>query len=127
MHLGVIGIGIDLVEIDRIQRAIDRTGMKFLARVFTPCERRLCGGRAWRLAGRFAAKEALLKAAGTGLRGFSWQDIEILTDSFGAPIVTCHGNFAAVLSGQGVSHIHLSISHSRDFAVAQAVLEGDDG
>ncbi|MGE5530317.1 MAG: holo-ACP synthase [Patescibacteria group bacterium] len=121
----VIGIGIDLVEIGRIQAAMDRAGRRFLERVFTPRERLLCNGRAWRLAGRFAAKEALLKAVGTGLRGFTWREIEILADGQGAPAVSCHGGFAAALSARGVSRIHLSISHSRDFAIAQALLEGD--
>ena len=117
----------DLVEIGRIQAALDRSGERFLNRIFTLEERRLCALRAWRLAGRFAAKEAVLKAAGTGLRGFSWQEIEILADKTGAPRVFCHGGFAAALKERAVDKIHLSISHIRDYAVAEAILEGGDG
>ena len=113
-----------MVEIGRIQAAIDRLGERFLARVFTPYERSLCARRAWRLAGRFAAKEALFKAAGTGLRGFSWQEIEILADELGAPRVLCHGGFASALKEQGVTHIHLSISHAKEYAMAEVLLEG---
>lgn len=122
-HL-VIGIGIDLVEIERIRQAVIRSNQRFLERVFTPRERSLCAGRAWRLAGRFAAKEAMLKAIGTGLRGFSWQQIEVLADELGAPTVFCGGNFALALKARGVSRIHVSISHSREYAMAQVVLEG---
>lgn len=122
-HL-VIGIGIDLVEIERIRQAAIRSHQRFLERVFTPRERRLCAGRPWRLAGRFAAKEAMLKAIGTGLRGFSWQQIEVLADGLGAPEVFCGGNLALALKARGVSHVHVSISHSREYAMAQVVLEG---
>lgn len=104
-----------------------RSGQRFLERVFTPRERRLCGGRPWRLAGRFAAKEAVLKAVGTGLRGFSWQQIEVLADDLGAPEVICHGSFARALDERGVRRIHLSITHSKEYAAAQAVLEGGGG
>ena len=78
----IVGIGVDLVEIERVRAAIARSE-RFLERVFTPRERELCGVRPWRLAGRLAAKEALLKAVGTGLRGFSWQQMEILADESG--------------------------------------------
>ena len=122
-HL-VIGIGIDLVEIERIRQAAIRTNQRFLERVFTPRERRLCAGRPWRLAGRFAAKEAMLKAMGTGLRGFSWQQIEVLADELGAPTVFYGGNFASALEARGVSRVHVSISHSKEYAIAQVVLEG---
>lgn len=107
--------------------AIERSGPRFLARVFTERERRLCGDRPWRLAGRFAAKEALFKAMGTGMRGFSWRQIEILADEMGAPLVSCTGEVAEALKNRGVDKVHLSISHSRDYAVAQAVLEGGGG
>lgn len=113
------------MEIDRFQAVMDRAGQRFLARVFTPAERRLCQGKSWRLAGRFAAKEALFKAAGTGMRGFTWQQIEVLADDLGAPRVVCTGRFAAVLRERGVDRIHLSISHAKEYAAAQAVLEGE--
>ena len=120
----IIGIGIDLVEIERIEAAIARSGWRFISRLFTDGERRLCAGRPWRFAGRFASKEALLKAVGTGLHGFSWQEIEILAGENGAPKVVCHGRFAAALQEQGVKAVHLTISHSRTYAVAEALLEG---
>lgn len=119
----VIGIGVDLVEIERVREIIARNP-RFCARVFTPEESAICGGRPWRLAGRFAAKEALLKAIGTGLRGFSWRQIEILADELGAPRVVCHGAFAQALRERRVARIHVSISHGKDYAVAQAMLEG---
>ncbi len=115
------------MEIERIRAATIRSGQRFLARVFTRREQRLCGDRPWRLAGRFAAKEAMLKAIGTGLRGFSWQQIEVLADDQGAPAVRCRGKFAAALEARGVSRIHVSISHSREYAIAQVVLEGGNG
>ncbi len=108
-------------------RAVMARSARLLERVFTERERELCGGRPWRLAGRLAAKEALLKAVGTGLRGFSWQQIEILADDLGAPKVSCHGSFAQALRERGVVRIHLSISHAREYAVAQALLEGGAG
>lgn len=114
------------MEIERVRTVISRSD-RFLARVFTPGERAHCGNRPWRLAGRFAAKEAVLKAIGTGLRGFSWQQIEILADDLGAPVVLCHGHFAQALRERGVAKIHVSISHSREYAVAHALLEGGDG
>ena len=103
-----------------------RSGERLLARLFTPAERGLCRGDLLRLAGRFAAKEALLKAIGTGLRGFSWQELEILANGDGAPVLYAHGRFAAALAARGVERVHLSISHTEEYAVAQAVLEGGD-
>lgn len=110
------------MEIERVRGALARNP-RFRARVFTAEELALCGDRPWRLAGRFAAKEALLKAVGTGLRGFSWHQIEILADALGAPRVVCRGAFAQVLQERGVARIHVSISHGRDYALAQALLE----
>ncbi len=113
-----------MVEIGRMRRAISRSGERFLERVFTPRERQLCRDHPRRLAGRFAAKEALLKAAGTGLRGFSWRMMEIVADELGAPRFICHGRLAETLAERGLVRIHLSISHARDYAMAQVLLEG---
>lgn len=113
------GIGIDLVEIDRIRKAAERTE-RFLARIYTEKEIAYCSSKAipWpSYAGRFAAKEAIIKAFGQGI---SWQEMEILPDENGKPLVTLHGK---VLELAGGAEILISISHIRDFAVAQALIQ----
>lgn len=119
-----MGVGVDLVATARVQAAAERFGGRFLDRVFTPAERELCRADPARLAGRFAAKEALLKAVGTGLRGFSWQELEIIADGAGAPVLRAHDRFARALAERGVGRVYLSISHTREYAVALAILEG---
>jgi len=114
------------VAVARFRQGMERTGERILVRLFTPAERRLCRGDPLRLAGRFAAKEALLKALGTGLRGFSWQELEILASEDGAPVLHAHGRVATALAARGVERVHLSISHTKEYAVAQAVLEGGE-
>ena len=120
----ILGIGVDLVTAARVQAAAERFGRRFLGRLFTAAERELCRADHLRLAGRIAAKEALLKAIGTGLRGFSWQELEIIADAAGAPVLRAHGRFARALAERGVSRVHLSISHTKEYAVALAILEG---
>ena len=83
--------GVDIIEIPRIKQVLDRYGQRFLKRVFTSDEITYCRGRAPNLAGRFAAKEAAMKALGTGVRGVSWKDIEVVRAESGAPSVTLHG------------------------------------
>lgn len=121
----VLGIGTDIVEIKRIEKAITRPG--FLNRVFTPNEIAYCNSRgsqsAASYAARFAGKEAFLKALGTGLRYGSLQDIEILPDKLGAPVLKLSGVFKATAEENGVSSIFISLSHSREYATAQCVLE----
>lgn len=98
-----------------------------MARLLTPAERAYCAAHAdpaERIAGRFAAKEAVLKALGTGLAGgASWKHVEILPDAAGAPRVTFHGAVARTLRARGATHCHISISHQGDYAVAFAILE----
>ncbi|MHB8731356.1 MAG: holo-ACP synthase [bacterium] len=120
------GIGVDIIEVDRIRRATARWGDGFLSRVFTAGERRHAIA-AWtsaeRLAGRFAAKEAVMKALGLGWRRMAWREIEIEGDPLGRPVVRLSGRAAQVASDLGVQAWFVSISHTRDLAVAHAVAE----
>lgn len=124
----IVGIGMDLIEVERVAAAVERQGEAFLSRVFTPAERTYCEQapkvRAQRLAARWAAKEALLKALGTGLREVKLQEIEVLHDDLGAPHLTLHGAAAQVAERQGVQRIHVSLTHTENYAAAQVVLEG---
>ena len=120
----IFGIGTDVLEISRIKSAVERNGERFLNRVFTPAEQAYCliqrdpyPG----LAARFAAKEAVVKALGTGFRGLSWTDVEVNKHSGGAPGVVLHGAACRFAQDQGITEIKLSISHSRQMAVAFAV------
>ena len=118
--------GVDIIEIPRIKQTLDRYGERFLKRVFTPDEIAYCRGRAPNLAGRFAAKEATMKALGTGVRGVSWKDIEVIRAESGAPSVKLHGRAKARAERLQVVEISLSISHSREFAVAFVVAQRED-
>ncbi|MCL4486006.1 MAG: holo-ACP synthase [Nitrospirae bacterium] len=121
----ICGIGVDLVLVSRIHGAIDRFGERFASRIYTPDERRQSGGRAPFLAGRFAVKEALLKALGTGMaEGVRWKEIETLARDSGAPEVTCSGRVGELLGHRGIKRVWASLSHERDHAVAVVVLEG---
>lgn len=124
----IYGIGIDLIEIDRITQAITRTGQRFIERVFTELEQQYCHrqGRSYACyAVRFAAKEAFLKALGTGLRQYMrWRDIEVQRNALGKPSLQVYGYLQERCASQGIRHIHLSLSHSASMAIAQVVLEG---
>ena len=126
----IYGIGIDLIEIDRIQQAITRIGQRFIERVFTEIEQQYCHcqGRSYACyAVRFAAKEAFLKAFGTGLRQYMrWRDIEVQRDGLGKPSLHVYGYLQEQCTSQGIRHIHLSLSHSASMAIAQVVLEWKD-
>lgn len=120
------GIGVDIIEVDRIRRATVRWGDGFLSRVFTPGERRHAGvsrASAERLAGRFAAKEAVMKALGLGWRRMAWHEIEIAGDPLGRPVVRLTGRAAQAAARLGVQAWFVSISHTRHLAVAHAVAE----
>ena len=124
----IIGIGIDAIEIERVRVACTRTP-GLLARLFTDAERAYCTSRCGEasyggLAARFAAKEAVAKALGTGLRGFRWCDVEVANDELGKPAVRLHGPAAAQAEALGVERVHLSLSTSTDLALAHVVLEG---
>lgn len=122
----IIGVGIDVIEISRIKQAISRPA--FIKRVFTKLEQEYCDSRGVQrpasYAARFAGKEAVLKAFGTGLAGGSLQEIEILNDSRGCPKITLTGFYADLAKEMGVKTIHISLTHAREYAAAQAVLWG---
>ena len=121
----IIGVGIDIVEIRRIKDAIEANS-KFLEKVFTSTELDYLKSRNLRpeyVAGRFAAKEAVAKALGTGFRGFDFKDIEIDRTTLGKPIVILKGRAKIIAKKEGQYNIHLSISHGEDSAVAYAILE----
>ena len=115
-----IAVGVDLVHVPRIAGAVARSGATFLDRSFTPAELDLCGGEPARLAGRWAAKEAVSKVLGLGVRGIGWRDIEIERLPTGQPAVVLHGRAASRAEQLGMASIALSISHEDEFAVAIA-------
>jgi len=126
----IVGTGIDIAEVDRIKATIERFGRRFLERVFTPDEIRYCeskANKAERYAGRFAAKEAAMKAIGTGWsRGVTWQDVEVQRSPGGRPTMAFHRKAAEFFEQLGAAHAHLSITHTEHSAMAQVILESDE-
>ncbi|MBF0295067.1 MAG: holo-ACP synthase [Magnetococcales bacterium] len=130
----ILGVGTDLVRIERLERAIGRFPERFTQRVFTPAEQRLCEGGGMRFAcyaKRFAAKEALVKALGVGMRDGVWfTDVEVLNDGLGKPVMTLSGKSAQflqeLLRREQLSRavIHLSLADEGGFALAHLILEG---
>ena len=118
--------GVDIVEIDRVAGVLARYGDRFLRRVFTPGEIAYCRGRAPNLAARFAAKEAVMKALGTGFRGVGWRDVEVVRAPSGAPSPRLHGRARRRAARLGVAEIAISLSHSRDYALAFAAATRPD-
>lgn len=122
------GIGIDVVEIPRIAAAIERHGEPFLARIFTAAERRYCtahGTPEIHFAARFAAKEAVAKALGTGIGGqANWLDLEIERTPAGAPTVRLHGAAASFAKDHGITTVQISLTHTKDYAAANAIAIG---
>jgi holo-[acyl-carrier protein] synthase len=118
--------GIDVIEIERIQHAVERWGERFLRRVYTEGEIAYCRGRAQSLAGRFAAKEAASKALGVGIRTLSWRDIEVLPDARGKPLIFLHGKAARVAQWQRLERFEVSITHSRSDALAVVTAWGEE-
>jgi holo-[acyl-carrier protein] synthase len=116
-----VSAGIDLVEIDRIQAAVERFEGRFLKRVFTPRELSEAGGRPASLAVRFACKEAVSKALRTGIGVIRWHEIEILDGAQGEPVLRLHGAAARQAADLGLEEWSVSLSHSREQAVAVAV------
>jgi holo-[acyl-carrier protein] synthase len=123
----IVGLGIDISEIDRIQAAIKRHGGPFLERLFTPAEVAYCEshkGKYERYAARFAAKEAAMKALGTGWsRGVRWRDIEVTREPSGKPTLRLEGVAAEIAKRMGVKNISLSITHSGNLALAEVIFE----
>ncbi|MFC1991997.1 holo-ACP synthase [Chloroflexota bacterium] len=115
--------GVDIIEIARIRGAIDRWGERFLHRVYTEAEIRLCRNRSGPLATRFAAKEAVMKALGTGVRGVGWKEIEILSEPSGKPTVRLYGKARDKANGLGLDKLDISLSDSRENAIAFVIGE----
>ena len=120
-----IASGVDLVEIERFKDALDRHGGRLLERVFTTAELEEAGGHPASLAARFAAKEAVAKALGTGIGPVSWREIEIRRGSARQPLLTLHGAAAQLSADLGLTHWTISLSHSQEMAVAVAFAVGD--
>ncbi len=125
----IISHGIDLVQCERVEQMLERHGERFLERVFTPAEqtysRRFEKGMIERLAGRFAAKEAVLKALGTGWRdGIAWTDVETTNNPAGKPEISLHGKVQELARQQGIQQIHISITHAGGLAQASAIAVG---
>jgi holo-[acyl-carrier protein] synthase len=125
----IVGTGVDITEVPRIRAALERFGDRFLRRVFTPEEASYCLGKpnaAERLAARFAAKEAGMKAIGTGLRhGITWQDVEVVRLPGQRPKLKFSGRAAEFAARLGCKRTHLSLSHTKEQAIAYVILEGD--
>ena len=117
---GTTELGIDIVRVARIRAALERFGLRFVTRVCTPAEAAYVRGRPETLAGRWAAKEAVSKVLGLGVRGIGWRDIEIERLPTGQPAVVLHGRAAERAAQLGMGRIALSISHEDEFAVAIA-------
>ncbi|MGE5676368.1 MAG: holo-ACP synthase [Mycobacterium leprae] len=122
----ITGIGVDIIEVERIARVLARHPGRFLDRVYTPGEQADCAAAdasvaAQRLAARFAAKEALLKALGIGLRSVRWTDVEVVRAQSGKPSLRLSGALAEVARAQQVTALHVSMSHCKEYAMAQVV------
>jgi holo-[acyl-carrier protein] synthase len=121
----IVAHGIDLVDCPRIEQMIERHGERFIKRVFTAAEQAYAQknkNEVEKLAGRFAAKEAVLKLVGTGWRGkIAWTDIEIINNPAGQPEVTLAGEVRKIADKLGIKHISVSITHTANFAIASAV------
>ena len=113
--------GVDIIEIERIANVLERWGSRFLRRIYTEGEISYCRGRAQNLAVRFAAKEAAMKALGTGVRGVGWKDIEVVRGQGGAPSIRLYGRALRRAETMGVKELALSLSHSKEYAVAFVV------
>lgn len=123
----IVGVGVDIVEIARIERALARREAGFFRRVFTEGEREDCESRKERaacLAARFAAKEAVMKALGCGWGPVGWRDVEIRRAASGRPFVTLHGAAARLAPQRGIEAVQISMSHERQYAIAYAVALG---
>jgi holo-[acyl-carrier protein] synthase len=123
----IVGLGLDIAEIDRIEAAITRHGTPILERLYTPAEVAYCEShrnKFERYAGRFAAKEAAMKALGTGWRrGVRWRDIEVIREASGKPSLALKGTAKRIAEGLGVKNISLTITHSGNLALAEVIFE----
>jgi holo-[acyl-carrier protein] synthase len=116
-----VRVGVDLIEVARVQTAIERHGERFYQRFLTPAERELCGQRIERIAARIAAKEAVAKALGTGIGDIRWVEIEILSDLRGRPVLTLHGAASLLAQQLELREWEISLSHTTTQALAFVV------
>lgn len=125
----IAGHGVDLCEVARIRDALERNGEAFARRVFTEAERAYAessANRMERYAARFAAKEAAMKALGTGwASGVRWHDFEVQNEPSGKPVLLLHGEAAAIAESRGIARIHLSLTHTASNAMASVILEAE--
>jgi holo-[acyl-carrier protein] synthase len=121
-----LAAGIDAIELDRVARTLKRHPERFLARVFTDLEVAFCRGRVHELAVRFAAKEAMMKALGTGVRGIAWREIEVLPNRRGKPLVYLHGKAKKRADALGMGQPEVSLTHSDTLALAFVVAPVQD-
>ena len=123
----IVGTGIDIVEVPRVRQSIERFGDRFLHRIYTAGEIRYCDSKANRVeryAARFAAKEAAMKALGTGWsHGVRWRDCEVVRQPGGRPTIAFHGRAGDIAAKLGVKNAALSLSHTAEQAIAQVILE----
>ncbi|MBN1148699.1 MAG: holo-ACP synthase [Anaerolineales bacterium] len=119
-----LATGIDLIEVKRIQEAIERHGDPFLKRIFSAAELVEAGGSPASLAARFAAKEATAKALGCGIGPIGWQEVEVLRDAAGQPRLNLHGAAAQLAAERGLTSWSISLSHTREHAIAMVVGAG---
>lgn len=123
----IVGMGVDIAEVPRVQAAIERYGARFLRRLFTPAEIHYCESKAnkyERFAARFAAKEAALKAIGTGWKlGVTWQDVEVVRLPSGKPTIQFRGKAGEFAQRLGMKSASVSLSHTEQIAIAQVILE----
>jgi len=117
----MMAAGIDIIEISRVQNTLNKFGDRFLKRVYTEPEITLYHGRVQDLAARFAAKEAVMKALGTGAKGVGWKDIEILPNHRGKPLAYLHGRGKKRANELGIKDLEVSLSHSKELATAIAI------
>ncbi|HEX9638507.1 MAG TPA: holo-ACP synthase [Acidobacteriota bacterium] len=126
MEAAALGLGLDLVEIDRLEQALERRGERLLLRLFTDAERAYCSQRkrpGQHFAARFAAKEAGFKALGTGWGdGVGWRDVEVINQSSGRPTLALHGRAAEVAAGRGWTVAEVSLTHAGNYAGATVLL-----
>jgi len=121
----ILSTGIDMVEIDRFTGAVERHAERFLKRVFTDRELEEVGNNLASLAARFAAKEAVSKALGTGIGPVSWREIEVLRGEARQPLLSLHGEAARLAEAMGLHTWSISLSHTKDYALASVVVIGD--
>jgi len=115
--------GVDIIEIARIRRIVERWGKRFLHRIYTESELKICREKPERLASRFAGKEAVMKALGTGVRGISWREIEIIAEPSGKPVVNLYGKAQVKADSLGLENLDISLSDSKEHSIAFVIGE----